>query len=339
MASTATTRLRLEKMADGENDGTWGPKMTAVLDRVDEAVAGSTAVATTGGTTTLTSNNFTSDEARAAILEVTGTLASNATIRIPAVSKLYVVDNSTSGSFTVTVEVSGGTGAVVPQGEVRQVKCDGTDCALVGSGSATATQSGIVELATSAEAETGTDTARAVTPAGVVASINANSAVSVVEAGALSSQATLDIGLGTADMYEIDLISVLPQTDAQEFQALFSQSSTFLTGAGDYGWGTNSGSIQQSASDTEIGIISDVGSGATEGLTVTVRIFRPSAASFLKRLTTFGGYWDASSSQYFSIVGSGTLLDNTDAIDGVRFLFASGNIASGYYAVRSYSFT
>jgi hypothetical protein len=99
---------------------------------VDEAIAGSTSVATTGGTTTLTSNNFTSDEARAAILEVTGTLGSNATIRLPAVSKLYVVDNSTTGSFTLTIDVSGGTGAVVPQGQVRQVKCDGTDCALVG---------------------------------------------------------------------------------------------------------------------------------------------------------------------------------------------------------------
>jgi hypothetical protein len=167
MASTATTRLRLEKMADGENDGTWGPKMTAVLDRVDEAVAGSTAVATTGGTTTLTSNNFTSDEARAAILEVTGTLASNATIRIPAVSKLYVVDNSTSGSFTVTVEVSGGTGAVVTQGEVWQVKCDGTDCVLVGEDtvpSASDTVAGLIELAVQSEMETGTSVVLAVTP-------------------------------------------------------------------------------------------------------------------------------------------------------------------------------
>jgi len=31
------------------------------------------------------------------------------------------------------------------------------------------------------------------------------------------------------------------------------------------------------------------------------------------------------------IEGGGRLLANTDAIEDVRFLFASGNIASGYY--------
>ena len=168
MPSTPTTRLRLEKMADGENDGAWGAKMTAVLDRIDESIAGSTSVSTTGGTTALTSNNFTSDQSRAAIIEVTGTLASNATIQIPAVSKLYVVDNSTSGSFTVTVEVSGGTGAVVPQGEVRQVKSDGTDCALVGEivefPSASDTAEGVIEIAVQSEIEAGSSTTLAVPP-------------------------------------------------------------------------------------------------------------------------------------------------------------------------------
>jgi microcystin-dependent protein len=134
MASTATTRLRLEKMADGENDGTWGPKMTAVLDRVDEAIAGTTSVSTTGGTTVLTSNNFTSDESRAAILLVTGTLVSNATIQIPSVSKIYVVDNATVGSFTLTIKTSGGTGAVVTQGRAQQVVCGGTNCTVVDHG-------------------------------------------------------------------------------------------------------------------------------------------------------------------------------------------------------------
>jgi hypothetical protein len=37
--------------------------------------------------------------------------------------------------------------------------------------------------------------------------------------------------------------------------------------------------------------------------------------------------------------GSGTLLLNTDTIDGVRFFFSSGDIASGRYAVRSFSST
>ena len=47
-------------------------------------------------------------------------------------------------------------------------------------GTAAADAEGVVELATSSEAVTGTDTARAVTPAGLTAAINANSYVTTL---------------------------------------------------------------------------------------------------------------------------------------------------------------
>jgi hypothetical protein len=132
MASTATTRLRLEKQGFGDNPDTWGTTLNAVLDRIDEAIAGATSVATTGGTTTLTDEDYIEDESRKAILLVSGTLASNSTIVIPALTKIYAVSNATSGSFTVTVKTSAGTGVVVPQGTQSFVLCDATDCFLVG---------------------------------------------------------------------------------------------------------------------------------------------------------------------------------------------------------------
>ncbi len=55
MASTYTTRIGLEKQADGENANTWGLRLnTNVIDLVDEATAGYEAIDISGGATTLT---------------------------------------------------------------------------------------------------------------------------------------------------------------------------------------------------------------------------------------------------------------------------------------------
>jgi microcystin-dependent protein len=136
MPSTPTSRLRLEKMADGENDGTWGSKMAAVLDRVDDAIAGLTTINTTGGTTVLTANNFTADQARSAILVITGALASNAIIQIPTATKIYTIRNATTGPFALIVKTASGIGAVAQRGLTMQVMCDGADCHLISGSTA-----------------------------------------------------------------------------------------------------------------------------------------------------------------------------------------------------------
>ena len=98
MPSNYTTRLRLEKQADGENANTWGDRLNQqVIDMVDEAVGGVVVVSTTGATTSLTASNGAADQSRNAVLRIEGTLGSDSTIVIPSVEKLYVVDNQTSG--------------------------------------------------------------------------------------------------------------------------------------------------------------------------------------------------------------------------------------------------
>lgn len=163
--------------------------------------------------------------------------------------------------------------------------------------------------------------------------------VAAVGAGALSSQATLDISLGSSDMYEIDLINLSPVTDNVGLYARFSQSSSFLSGLSDYRWGyLQSGTQSDDAADSEIEMLNGQGNQATELTTITVRIYRPSASSFYKSMR-WTGIEGHSANRNFPTTGGGTLIANTDAIDGIRFLFSSGNISSGYYAVRSYSFT
>ena len=71
MASTFTTRIRLEKQGSGENASTWGDKLNdAVIDLVDSAVGAVTSIDLGGvGTAyTVSTGDGVADEARSAVL-------------------------------------------------------------------------------------------------------------------------------------------------------------------------------------------------------------------------------------------------------------------------------
>ena len=128
MASSASALLKLELQANGENDSTWGDKANDVFRRLEEAIAGRAAsISLAAGDATLTDSQFVESEARKAIIEATGTLGANRNIIVPARTKVYLVQNNTSGSFTVTVKTAAGTGVTVRQGGKRWVFCDGTN--------------------------------------------------------------------------------------------------------------------------------------------------------------------------------------------------------------------
>ena len=61
------------------------------------------------------------------VYKFTGALTGNRNIIVPATVQQYWVDNSTTGSYTLTVKTSGGTGVVVNQNARGIYYCDGTD--------------------------------------------------------------------------------------------------------------------------------------------------------------------------------------------------------------------
>ena len=128
MVSTPSTRLRLELQNLGENLNTWGSnRLNDALSRIDEAIAGVQAITISGTSTTLTSVNYSTDQARKAVLVLTGTLSANSTITVPNVEKLYlVVNNTTQATYSLTVKTAAGTGYAL-RGGPQQVYCDGTD--------------------------------------------------------------------------------------------------------------------------------------------------------------------------------------------------------------------
>jgi microcystin-dependent protein len=104
MADVFTSFLQLLKQETGNNNNNWGVLLnTQVIDRVEQAIAGVTNVAVTGGTKTLTD-----DEARSAILVIAGVLTSASIIDVPAGrSRQWKIHNNTTGNFPVSMRVAG----------------------------------------------------------------------------------------------------------------------------------------------------------------------------------------------------------------------------------------
>ena len=130
MASTYTGNLGFEKQADGENSSTWGQKVNTVFDLIEDAISDVGAISmTSDADKTLTDNDGSVDESRSAVLEVTSSVSLTATrsVIVPTSDKVYIVKNGTSGSQSITVKTSAGTGVTIKNGEKRFVYCDGTN--------------------------------------------------------------------------------------------------------------------------------------------------------------------------------------------------------------------
>ena len=112
MASTYTD-IGTELMTTGENAGNWGTKTNTNLQILEEALRGYVSQSIAGGTqtTALTYTDGTvGDAARNMVIALTGTITGNQTITVPAVEKMWIIDNQTSGAYTVNIKVSGQTG-------------------------------------------------------------------------------------------------------------------------------------------------------------------------------------------------------------------------------------
>lgn len=126
MPSTYSTSLRLVLQATGEGLNVWGTTLNdGAIALTDAAIAGRAAFALSGSKT-LTSSNGATDEARQMILDVTS--GSGGTITAPAVSKIYLIRNASSGDVIITT--GGGTTATVASGVIAWVMCDGTNFRL-----------------------------------------------------------------------------------------------------------------------------------------------------------------------------------------------------------------
>jgi hypothetical protein len=129
MPTTYTPILQLALPATGELNGTWGTTVNDnITSMIEQAIAGLATINTwTTASHTLTTANGTTSEARCAVLECSGAPGAAATVICPTASKIYIIKNSVTGGFAVTLKTSAGTGISVPNGGTALLYCDGTN--------------------------------------------------------------------------------------------------------------------------------------------------------------------------------------------------------------------
>ena len=129
MANSTSTSLKLTVQATGENSGTWGQITNTNLLILEQAIGGYDAVAITSGAT-LTFSNGALSNGKNAVLKLTGTIGGAVNVTIPdSIEKTFVVDNATTGAYTVTFKTTSGTGvtwAAADKG-TKMVYSDGTN--------------------------------------------------------------------------------------------------------------------------------------------------------------------------------------------------------------------
>ena len=115
MASTYTP-LGVEKMATGENAGTWGTKTNTNLEIIEQFAGGYTtqAVSDSGDTDLSVTDGGTGATLAHRVIELTGALTGARNVTIPIdVQQMYAIKNSTTGSQAVTFKYVSGTGSSV----------------------------------------------------------------------------------------------------------------------------------------------------------------------------------------------------------------------------------
>ena len=126
MPSTYSPSLRIELIATGDQNGTWGITTDNNLGTlIEQAIVGVTTLDVTAGDITLTSLNGVTDQARSAVLSVIGTPGVTRVLTIPNVKKEYTVANGTAS--TVQVKTAGGSAFNCSPLSNSYIICDGAN--------------------------------------------------------------------------------------------------------------------------------------------------------------------------------------------------------------------
>lgn len=128
MASSYSTSLKLELIGNGDQSGVWGNTTNNNLGTLlEQAITGVQTITMTDANYTLSNLNGTTDEARNAVLVITGTNSAVRQVVVPLVPKLYTVWNNTTGGYSITIGASSGAIVTVENGDTVLVYCDGTN--------------------------------------------------------------------------------------------------------------------------------------------------------------------------------------------------------------------
>jgi hypothetical protein len=148
MASSYTTNTGLELVTTGEKAGLWGAITNTNLKILEQAATGYLGIDMAGASVTLTLTDGATSNGKNIYLALTGTLAANRTLTMPATAnRVWIVkDETVRGTSNRTLGVltaSGSTTTQIPPGATVLCRSNGseTDVTIIQKGYETITDS------------------------------------------------------------------------------------------------------------------------------------------------------------------------------------------------------
>ena len=216
MASTYSP-LKIELIGTGDQSGTWGTTTNTNLGTaLEEAITGSADVTFASGTVTLTLTDTNATQtARNLRLNLTGTSGGAQNLIVPAIEKLYLVNNGCAD--TITVKNSTGTGTAVPAGKTMFVFNTGSNVVDA--------VTYLTSLATPSATITG-GTIAGITQLDVAGTSAAGANLKLYED---TDNGTNFVSLKAADTIASNVTFTLPAADGTNGQALITNGSGTLS--------------------------------------------------------------------------------------------------------------
>ena len=124
-----TNDLRIKEIGIGEEAGAWGTTLNTQLSLLAEGFSYGVENLGSDANATITMANGASDEARSLYLKITSTSLSatrTVTLAPESVSKVWIIENATTGSQSITITQGGGQhGVTIPNGQVKMIYTTG----------------------------------------------------------------------------------------------------------------------------------------------------------------------------------------------------------------------
>ena len=144
--ATFNNDLRLKEITTGDEDGTWGTSTNVNLALIADAFSLGTKQMAADANETFTIPDASADGTRSLYLKITSAVSLTATRTVTlapnTVSKVWIIENATTGAQSITISQGSGATVTVPTGQRIMIVTDGA-----GAGAAVALATPTVNLA------------------------------------------------------------------------------------------------------------------------------------------------------------------------------------------------
>jgi hypothetical protein len=209
--ATYVNNLRLKEITTGDEDGTWGTSTNTNLELITDALGYGTKQVAADSNETFTMPDATADGMRAMYLKFTSAVSLTATRTLTlapnTVSKMWMIENATSGSQSITIKQGSGAEVTIATGEKAWVYTDGAGAgAAVALANPTETGVGTVTSVQVAGGTTGLSytggpitTSGTITAGGTLVVANGGTGLASLVGADIASAATVDLTAATGD--------------------------------------------------------------------------------------------------------------------------------------------